>query len=42
MPENVEMPIAFWEPAPAPVARTSGNTPQRKLHAVICTARNRR
>ena len=31
MPENVEMPIAFWEPAPAPVARTSGRTPHKDV-----------
>ena len=39
IPENVVIPIARRLAAPAPSAITSGNTPNRKLHAVISTAR---
>ena len=39
MPEKVVRPMARRLPAPAPVAKTSGNTPKMNDQAVINTAR---
>ena len=41
MPPNTAMPIERRAAAPAPVARTSGNTPRMKANEVMTIGRNR-